>query len=1033
MKNSSLRDLLKDAMRHPPKKLNSSLISDVYSKCSTSEDLDDIISSLFFQSIVWRFFHADVTNSHLQLILQVSAYEYETLSCKTCLEMMQKDAGKLNDLILRVLKSTMTYRKQDTRLQAAIFLFLRVLIVASPLKLINHPFFNKWKSLAFESYSETLERTSFENSDSLLLLHCFLSFSIACVVLSLEECKHVINNLSIPFRFSLESFDFKTKRLASLILLLNPQISSFTSFQIAIEKLGFQGRFPLAEFAALRLDVSSDDFIENLQALPKSDLIRLAEFLGYKQLELTSEVMVVMITHLVLNDGLSYNKLQKYVMFNENDIFDLFEKTPQLPFVPTPTIPSFIPFSESWVEQIKAQNSFKYLTLVNQRAQSVLERLTITDPSADRGIKGSSKYFSEIQALSVNGSKAEISLKNKKITSIITTSDTILLMELQKPGRNSGVNRLVKHGVNACAVSKVVSVSDKLKIEWNSAGFEERFNALIVLPSPLYHTQNSFEEDPVSDTLSNLWGIDPETSTVKLSVDCISEPVLESLGGELITKKRRINEDQTASTPARYKFNSCEITLSQSKEAAILPEDLSVALLAMFRGKVLLKGSRGVSENRLINAFLRTLSINDTHETCLVVMPTKTAVDLFEVEEVLSIFKYDSNNNFALGKIDRIIKNLDKVAALSQHLGLEDYDFLSSIQNGLMLYYLHVEPAWKRFLKLISRNTIASYPFTSIKNNTFEEGLTEIVEDYATIRALFSELEHCLPLDKFNLHNLKDADYKQIREFFTSNCRYLIISEQDLQFVDRSFDNVITHDVSAIPHIKGGFKRIALFGESVIDWGEPCQLSTSETRQEIANLVGGTGVSIHPFFNAGFRYCVQHVKVPSSKQGLNVEEAKYCVALYQYMRLMGYPWDKILIAVKSEHMKYLIEEILLEEKIKRLDRPCDLSTSFSIGWPIIQHLKEISPCDYLIVSCHGSPTWREYKNVGKVSRKGLYMVGAESDYPYKIRSGELEIIKGELYHSDRTSQQYLKVDSDQISGYVDELAKDKLLSKDTTK
>ncbi|KAM9916861.1 hypothetical protein OXX59_009722, partial [Metschnikowia pulcherrima] len=209
---------------------------------------------------------------------------------------------------------------------------------------------------------------------------------------------------------------------------------------------------------------------------------------------------------------------------------------------------------------------------------------------------------------------------------------------------------------------------------------------------------------------------------------------------------------------------------------------------------------------------------------------------------------------------------------LSVTMGLADYDFKSSIRNALMLYHVHVEPAWRKYLKQLTRENIAEYPFAQIQNNEFSEILVEVVDHYSSIRTLFSRLEEVLPLDKYNLQGLKPDEISQIRRFFSMQKRCIIIAEEDLNFVDRQIDNVIIHSVSSIPLIKGRPRRLVMLGNTNIEWGSKVLVNYSVSREEIARLISKRGTKKSNSFNPGFRFCMQHIKLPKQKQGLDVDE-----------------------------------------------------------------------------------------------------------------------------------------------------------------
>ncbi|GEQ71078.1 hypothetical protein JCM33374_g4759 [Metschnikowia sp. JCM 33374] len=256
---------------------------------------------------------------------------------------------------------------------------------------------------------------------------------------------------------------------------------------------------------------------------------------------------------------------------------------------------------------------------------------------------------------------------------------------------------------------------------------------------------------------------------------------------------------------------------------------------------VVVGGVQGPQTTQLINAFLRTLSINWASETCLVVVPTKAAADLLDIQGTLLplSFKCDSNGLHLFQKIASVIDGLEKVSQISGNLGLHGYDFESSIRTALMFYHAHVEPTWAKFLKSANEKNLHAYPFAYIERETFDDNLKAIADHFSGIRAMFAQLEGQLALDKFQLRELSQNDVEQIGDYFLKTSQYVIVPESDLGKIDRVFDNVIIHDVSSLPYIRGGFKRIAAFGDFPGDWAPRANVSVPQNRSELALLIGG--------------------------------------------------------------------------------------------------------------------------------------------------------------------------------------------------
>lgn len=172
--------------------------------------------------------------------------------------------------------------------------------------------------------------------------------------------------------------------------------------------------------------------------------------------------------------------------------------------------------------------------------------------------------------------------------------------------------------------------------------------------------------------------------------------------------------------------------------------------------------------------------------------------------------------------------------------------------------------------------------------------------------------------------------------------------------------------------------------------------------------------------NAGFKHVYQFINVddyqdagerePSPHFIQNLGEAEYAVALYQYMRLLGYPSSSITILAAYAGQRALIKDVL--------DHRCKTNRLF--GLP-----KAVSTVDkyqgeqneYVILSLTRTKTPGYLRDVRRLTvalsraRLGLYILGRRElftelsglDVAMQVGNpeGHLEIVGGEMYPSKR--------------------------------
>jgi intron-binding protein aquarius len=253
------------------------------------------------------------------------------------------------------------------------------------------------------------------------------------------------------------------------------------------------------------------------------------------------------------------------------------------------------------------------------------------------------------------------------------------------------------------------------------------------------------------------------------------------------------------------------------------------------------------------------------------------------------------------------------------------------------------------------------------------EGAKSIAEGcYRHIQKMFKELEDVRPFEL--LRTSRDrSNYLLTMEarIIALTSTYAAIKHRDILELGFKYDNIIMEEAAQITEIESfipltlqrpqnddnPLKRIVLIGDHhqnspviqnaalkqmeqslftrLVRLGVPAiQLDAQgRSRPTIADLYRWRYKSLtdlpivtqdekYVFANAGFRFVFQFINVedfegvgesqPSPHFIQNLGEAEYAVAIYQYMRLLGYPAEKITILTTYAGQRALINDVLDE-------------------------------------------------------------------------------------------------------------------------
>lgn len=209
--------------------------------------------------------------------------------------------------------------------------------------------------------------------------------------------------------------------------------------------------------------------------------------------------------------------------------------------------------------------------------------------------------------------------------------------------------------------------------------------------------------------------------------------------------------------------------------------------------------------------------------------------------------------------------------------------------------------------------------------------------------------------------------------------------------------------------------------------------------------------------NAGFRYEYQFIDVPDYKRRgehhpsphyiQNLGEAEYAVALYQYMRLLGYPASKISIITTYAGQRALIRDVLMHR--------CANNRLFGMPRIVITVDKyQGEQNDYIILSLVRTTRPGYLRDLRRLTvalsraRLGLYVLGRRSVFESSLelrkafellfkRPANLSLTVGEMHPAER--QLHDEVEATEMTGvehlgqYVHEMthAKVKMLKEGT--
>lgn len=966
--------------QRPPKKFLSSLITDVYSKVSSHTDLDNLRDE-FLPNVAWKFFHADVTNNHVELILAVVFYSSVVCGSVEEWTLLALDKEKLNSLLQRVLQTTLKSAIEEPLVdfEYLSYLFLSVVLRQDPDVLLNHELFERWLDSVLDAYTEHFLSGEFSVSSSKTASALVYFLGVA----KSENIAPIVDTVDSKCFYSVFA-SCEDPELKQLIQEqeLKPDLTDFTKIQRKSRELGFN----FLGDCLLPYDLKKTDLVENLVDLDIDNLSKLAKTAGYEGDVDDADFLA----DLVIRKTIPQLENRRYV--SEQELFDLFNHTPTLGL----RIPSYFTSKEPL-----AKWRYQLYSSINRHLYLCLQRLNITK----EGIQGTSKYFPEIEKIEEKGSDLEISLKSGG--NGIREGHYVVLLHMEKPVKHEYISRVCKYGIMKAKLVKVTRVGPKLLVvKLNEP--DRKYNRLLSLSSQtgvllLPSLTGGVVESLKAKEDKRLW-----------KVNGIDESFTK-------TTKRRKGENDTIKV---FEYNSCKFELTNSNPK--LTKDQSTALLEILSSPVsFIKCAPHSGTDILVRAFLETILLNSdpkSPESCLVILPTKHHVKRFRLNDaLLSVTHKSGDIQSSRKQADRL---LQRVSQIADFLGLQEFDFTSSLRNAVMFYESHIQPRWNEYLKTL-KDTIASvskYPFARFeheKDLPVKDALDKVVQHYAEITRTFSHIQRLLLLDKADIENHPE----DIERALCALHPVVICSPESLNLVGKKFEHVVSFaGIETEAAISNSTKKLAFLGEV-----DNFSCDVLATLEDSVRLETGKTKSEKTQYNPGLSQNNMVIKTPASEKLVNVDEATYIVGLFQYMRLLGYRNEDILLVVTSPYMKLLVEEILESKEISQSSTAED-GGSFEFGWPLIQLASEpLVPSRYVLFSAHGDLSFSDLRRAMKFSSHGFYAFSSQS-LPVGEKLSTLKVYTGANRvenTDDRENGQKSHVieDSTHMAEYVEQMLK----------
>ncbi|KAF5841175.1 hypothetical protein DUNSADRAFT_14005 [Dunaliella salina] len=356
----------------------------------------------------------------------------------------------------------------------------------------------------------------------------------------------------------------------------------------------------------------------------------------------------------------------------------------------------------------------------------------------------------------------------------------------------------------------------------------------------------------------------------------------------------------------------------------------------------------------------------------------------------------------------RRLELLAQVEKMARQFGVVE-DVAYTCETAGYFWLLHVLSRWEKFLlhaeRLRTPNAVQElFPFHEFfadapsqplfKGKNYEEDMSRARGCFRHLRTMFQELEECRAFELLK-GQADRVNYLMTRQakIVAMTCTHAALRRRE--FIDLAFkyDNLLMEESGQILEIETFIPMLLQRREddvSRLQRGRARPHTHTHTHRRYRSLGDLPAVDLNPRFkaaNPGLAFDYQFINVPNFLGRGEIEptpyfyqnlgEAEMVVSIFCFMRLMGYPAEKITILSTYNGQKHLIRDVVERRCAQHplFGRPAKVST-------VDKYQGQQN--DYVLLSLVRTRVVGHFRDVRRLvvamsrARLGLYIVGRQS-------------------------------------------------------
>ncbi|KAG7194890.1 uncharacterized protein KQ657_003998 [Scheffersomyces spartinae] len=961
----------------------------------------------YFQHVLYDsdLFDADITNTHLDLILMLAVHDYKIMDEVVVIE------RQFSLLVERILSMTLLFDPEGSNyvVMSHIFQFLRVIASA---KLHSDPCRSLVKQMVVTRNlpllsddsitSQWLQKVA-DNVITGLLLFDTEDSQVSCFLAEVVKF-FVVLDCQLPLRQYIHDFIMEHNILESCKGVSRDNDSELYS---ATESLRYSLYYPIDIDSGKQIPTKEDTF-EKVQVvlfdlypsqaagiidipsrydtdretlssqlnslLTKEELLKLVEALKLKS-TVTTSCSTVILSNYIANYALPPNYA---ITQHIKQLWDPLSLSPQKKSLfPTAQYMTL----DDYVSRGLENGIAMIMNGITRHLTQVFDRL-------GAGFKGKSKYFIPVKQCNEGFETG----KSSTSSSALIEGSWVVILAWGKANKFSEYLWTSRYGVLSLQLAQISSVNKKIvSVDYhNNFTFpDDQFKhqqGLIVLSSALQTklqfylqfehglTEPLLVPDYFHDTFL---GYEREVQKIQYkNIDYRLDKVY-LIGCSLQPKKKRKDNDgqaQSINHSIEYSTEGGERIVKEIQIPGITTTNSSsfddeLLESCVNPGVTVIKSSISWDNvPQLISTLHVNYRVNFPEERQVIVVPDGTPLLMSEADVYQDVTGY---SDWIRGQLKEIVdKHMQSVGCcLPEHM-----TFDNGIDQVLAAFDAYVEPKWESYMAAASAAKDHAYPFKSTITNT-----KEAKAHYLGLKGAFQELTRLRMYGKLNAQQLN----RYLRD---SYCRSVVIEESKLvELKHTDFDSVIIWGSRLDSFLMNYqliltnklLKRIILIdNDGSTDDGMYLRLISMGVKPFII----GAGQVKEPL-SAGVIQEIIHLDAL-----YNIKEVQMCAALYRYM---AGDYDTLVIICSSPIHVQLIEQNYRDVKV-------------------LLYGDNLSQFDYVIWSSFGAyiPIELATKDVAAKAKKGFYVVSTSKGTYNNLP--KLEVYPGAKGEPVKTMDQFIE-------------------------